>query len=53
MQRAGAHLARVEAGGDGVLGVVALEVVLEELVGEVRNETAGAADGRRPRPTGT
>jgi CBS domain containing-hemolysin-like protein len=53
MQRAGAHLARVEADGDGVLGVVALEDVLEELVGEVRNETAGAADGRRPRPAGT
>jgi CBS domain containing-hemolysin-like protein len=44
MQRAGAHLARVE-GPDGTLrGVVALEDVLEELVGEVRDEaSAGRA----------
>ncbi len=36
MQRSGAHLARVE-GTDGVLGVVFLEDILEELVGEVRD----------------
>ncbi|CAM3873240.1 hemolysin family protein [Isoptericola cucumis] len=36
MQRSGAHLARVE-GADGVLGVVFLEDILEELVGEVRD----------------
>ncbi|WP_425956387.1 hemolysin family protein [Xylanimonas sp. McL0601] len=36
MQRTGAHLARVE-GVDGVIGVVFLEDILEELVGEVRD----------------
>ncbi|MFE6971822.1 hemolysin family protein [Isoptericola sp. NPDC057653] len=36
MQRSGSHLARVE-GPDGVLGVVFLEDILEELVGEVRD----------------
>jgi CBS domain containing-hemolysin-like protein len=36
MQRSGAHLARVEDDG-GVLGVVFLEDILEELVGEVRD----------------
>jgi CBS domain containing-hemolysin-like protein len=47
MQRSRAHLARVNAAVDGrVLGVVALEDVLEELVGEIRDEaTATAADG--------
>ena len=38
MQRSGAHLARVVEPG-GVTGVVFLEDVLEELVGEVRDET--------------
>ncbi len=38
MQRSGAHLARVVE-GDRVTGVVFLEDVLEELVGEVRDET--------------
>jgi CBS domain containing-hemolysin-like protein len=37
MQRANAHLARVEEHG-AVIGVVALEDVLEELVGEIRDE---------------
>ena len=38
MQRTGAHLARVVAdGGSQVLGVVFLEDILEELVGEVRD----------------
>jgi CBS domain containing-hemolysin-like protein len=45
MQRTGAHLARVE-GPDGVLGVVFLEDILEELVGEVRD----AMQRRLPRP---
>ncbi len=36
MQRSGAHLARVDEGGDAV-GVVFLEDILEELVGEVRD----------------
>ena len=35
MQRTGAHLARVVDPGGGVRGVVFLEDVLEELVGEV------------------
>jgi len=38
MQRSGAHLARVDASDGGLLGVVALEDVLEELVGEIRDE---------------
>src|SRR5215213_6532372 len=41
MQRSGAHLARVEDPAAGrTLGVVALEDVLEELVGEIRDGTA-------------
>ncbi|WP_234983283.1 hemolysin family protein [Demequina sp. NBRC 110053] len=39
MRRSGAHLASVESGGD-VLGLVFLEDILEELVGEVRDEMA-------------
>jgi CBS domain containing-hemolysin-like protein len=40
MQARGAHMARV-AGDDGtVYGVVALEDVLEELVGEIRDVSA-------------
>lgn len=43
MQRSGAHLAQV-VGPDGrPLGVAALEDVLEELVGEIRDESARAA----------
>lgn len=45
MQRSGAHLARVE-GSDGVAGVVFLEDILEELVGEVRD----AMQRDRPAP---
>lgn len=39
MQRSGTHLARVRGGGssDRVIGVVFLEDILEELVGEVRD----------------
>ncbi len=39
MQRSGSHLARVVDGSGGTLGVVFLEDVLEELVGEVRDAT--------------
>jgi CBS domain containing-hemolysin-like protein len=39
MQRSRAHLARVRDDQGAVLGVVALEDVLEELVGEIRDET--------------
>ncbi len=37
LQRRGAHMARVVDGGGAVLGLVALEDVLEELVGEIRD----------------
>ncbi|GAB4084106.1 hemolysin family protein [Myceligenerans cantabricum] len=37
MQRSGAHLARVVGDGGALLGVVFLEDILEELVGEVRD----------------
>lgn len=39
MQRSGAHLAHVETADGRLVGVVALEDVLEELVGQVRDET--------------
>jgi CBS domain containing-hemolysin-like protein len=39
LQRAGAHLARVVDPGGSTVGVVFLEDVLEELVGEVRDAT--------------
>jgi CBS domain containing-hemolysin-like protein len=39
MRRTGSHLARVVDSGGGTLGVVFLEDVLEELVGEVRDAT--------------
>ncbi|MDP2709926.1 MAG: hemolysin family protein [Solirubrobacteraceae bacterium] len=49
MQESGAHLARV-VGEDGVtVGVLALEDVLEELVGEIRDE-AGQTSRSRRRP---
>jgi len=38
MQRSKSHLARVTAEDGHTLGVVALEDVLEELVGEIRDE---------------
>jgi CBS domain containing-hemolysin-like protein len=43
MQRSGAHLAKVVDGGGEEAGVVFLEDVLEELVGEVRDATQRAA----------
>ena len=39
MQRDNAHLARVDDRDGTVLGVAALEDVLEELVGEIRDDT--------------
>lgn len=42
MQRAEAHMARVINAEGQLLGIVALEDVLEELVGEIRDETSGA-----------
>jgi CBS domain containing-hemolysin-like protein len=42
MQRSGAHLARVDGADGRPRGVVALEDVLEELVGEVRDEAGGS-----------
>jgi CBS domain containing-hemolysin-like protein len=43
MQRSGAHLAQVLGDDFRPIGVVALEDVLEELVGEIRDESARAA----------
>jgi CBS domain containing-hemolysin-like protein len=51
MQRSGAHLARVREGGE-IVGVVALEDVLEELVGEIRDEATAAAPRRSQRLRG-
>jgi CBS domain containing-hemolysin-like protein len=45
MQRSGSHMARVESAGE-VVGVVALEDVLEELVGEIRDEATAATAAR-------
>ena len=45
MQRSGAHLARVVE-GDQVTGVVFLEDVLEELVGDIRDATRRHSSGR-------
>ena len=39
MQRSNAHLARVDDADGTVLGVAALEDVIEELVGEIRDDT--------------
>ncbi len=47
MQRTGSHLARVVDEAGAVVGVVFLEDVLEELVGEVTDDSQLAADGRR------
>lgn len=48
MQRAEAHMARVVDAQGRLLGIVALEDVLEELVGEIRDETS-AGPGTRSR----
>ena len=39
MQRSNSHLAQVVGRGEKVLGIVALEDVLEELVGEIRDDS--------------
>ena len=46
MQRSGAHMAEVADEHDASLGVVTLEDVLEEIVGEVRDESAASAARR-------
>lgn len=52
MQRNGAHLARVTDSDGRLLGLVALEDVLEELVGEIRDTTSKPAGGSVARPAG-
>lgn len=52
MQRSGAHLARVVDAAGAVTGVVFLEDVLEELVGEVRDETRRGSGAGPERPAG-
>lgn len=47
MQESGAHLARVVNHADSTAGVVALEDVLEELVGEIRDEAGHTSRNRR------
>ena len=47
MQASGAHLAAVADGTGRILGVVALEDVVEELVGQIRDESGAPARGRR------
>jgi CBS domain containing-hemolysin-like protein len=39
MQRSNSHLAQVVGRGGKVLGVVAMEDVLEEIVGEIRDDS--------------
>ncbi|MDX8153171.1 hemolysin family protein [Patulibacter brassicae] len=48
MQRAAAHLAEVRSATGTTQGVVALEDVLEELVGEIRDESQRQAVARTP-----
>ena len=48
LQRRGAHMARVVDGDGTTLGVVTLEDVIEELVGEIR-DAAHPSDGRATR----
>ncbi len=43
MQKDGAHLAAVRGGTGGVVGIVTLEDVLSELVGQIRDDTRRAA----------
>ena len=50
MQRSGAHLAEVGSAADGpAIGAVALEDVLEELVGEIRDEASAVGQRSRRR----
>lgn len=50
MQRAEAHMARVTDAEGRLLGIVALEDVLEELVGEIRDEISGARVSATSKP---
>ncbi len=52
MQQSGAHLARVADDHGTTAGVVALEDVLEELVGEIRDEAGRMSRNRRTRRNG-
>ena len=45
MQRSGSHLAQVRDGADRLLGVIFLEDIIEELVGEVRDAMQRRYDG--------
>ncbi len=47
MQRSNAHLARIEDHAGEAVGIAALEDVLEELVGEIRDETQKLTAARR------
>jgi CBS domain containing-hemolysin-like protein len=48
MQRSGAHLAQVHDGNGRVVGVLFMEDVLEELVGEIRDATRRSVARRTP-----
>lgn len=48
MQRSGAHLAQATGNDQAALGIVALEDVLEELVGEIRDSTQRTVAQSRP-----
>jgi CBS domain containing-hemolysin-like protein len=50
MQHSGAHLARVTDGGGAVLGLVALEDILEELVGEIRDDAVRGVQRHEHQP---
>jgi CBS domain containing-hemolysin-like protein len=50
LQARGAHMARVVSRDGEVLGVVTLEDVLEELVGEIRDGAHHGPDDARPQP---
>ncbi|SNQ48105.1 conserved membrane hypothetical protein [Frankia canadensis] len=47
MQHSGAHLARVTDADGAVLGLVALEDILEELVGEIRDDAVRGGSAHR------
>ncbi|CAO5188868.1 magnesium and cobalt exporter, CNNM family [Frankia sp. AiPs1] len=50
MQHSGAHLARVTDDAGEVLGLVALEDILEELVGEIRDDAVRNRTRQEPQP---
>ncbi|MCM3885902.1 hemolysin family protein [Frankia sp. R82] len=50
MQHSGAHLARVTDEAGEVLGLVALEDILEELVGEIRDDAGRGRLRQEPQP---